>query len=545
MRIIRLKLKINVSKYLKTTARQYGFDDPGFVEDLFALLRLKGNGIPTTSRIEKLAAYLNKNNKDVSLIGLRLLLNKRRLILESLVKIPYFHGLSKLPDTTAATERLILQFRTMYYKVRAAQCLSCDLISTCDFGKQYSSVIKDIRKVIDPDYEKKVHKDCPELPAIEGLNQFAIGFSALAKTVSNAPEKKAAEMEQHPSYNTPRTTPPPPAASTNEVEGQVDILEQEMAEESLMVDDEDPEDVGDGVVHLDGMEDKPNQHADVEYMGDHNSQSLCSPTEKLIKDLTVKQLMVFELGSKFTKEMQHSVKRKFAPTPELNQSKDSANIEKVSDLTQLVTNQHALPEEVFDKKLANKSLQKNRNLKTQSKKKKLYLLVDNSSSMTKFLGGSSQFQLFTRGALATLFALSIVRRLEEDKGTAYLRFFTGNVSPLYKAEKAEEYEELRNFIGSASFISGSTDIVQVVSVAQKDMKEKGHNMSDVEILLITDCEDSIGEQELKDAIAGAEFNVLDVAGVGSHASTILKAAANRYYKADQNAASLNEIVKLL
>ena len=82
MRITRLKLNTDVSAYLKQYTKRFGFDDHGFVEDMFTLLRLKGAGLPSKARIEKVSAYIAKKEK-MAKESIVLLITKRKMIFRS------------------------------------------------------------------------------------------------------------------------------------------------------------------------------------------------------------------------------------------------------------------------------------------------------------------------------------------------------------------------------------------------------------------------------------------------------------------------------
>ena len=55
MRIIRVRLDKSVTKRLNEFRTTYRISDLGFLEDMFALIRLGGKGIPDTTTVVKLA----------------------------------------------------------------------------------------------------------------------------------------------------------------------------------------------------------------------------------------------------------------------------------------------------------------------------------------------------------------------------------------------------------------------------------------------------------------------------------------------------------
>ena len=163
MRIVRLKIAPDVKTLLAIEAKAFGFDDPGFVEDMYALMKFRGNGLPDKARIKFLSTALSVKYKQ-SVIGFNLLLTKRKMLLDKLSKIPLFPALAQLSDRIEACRRILQNFSDMHRKTRQAQCITCHLLTKCQFGKQYSKVMQDITKVIDPDYDTKVHDDCPARP---------------------------------------------------------------------------------------------------------------------------------------------------------------------------------------------------------------------------------------------------------------------------------------------------------------------------------------------------------------------------------------------
>jgi uncharacterized protein with von Willebrand factor type A (vWA) domain len=287
------------------------------------------------------------------------------------------------------------------------------------------------------------------------------------------------------------------------------------------------------------------------YDGRNAANHVCQVTEKLIDDLTVKQLAIFELGNKFSKELQEQKQGKFKPTTEVEEDKRTRTIERVSDVQKITPSQHGLPEEVFAAKQDKKMLVKTEHLKQEENKKILYILQDNSGSMGGQVGFSSGGRsschgLYTRGSLSQLFSFGIARRVRDDKGTLFHRFFAGAPSELREARgKANDFEAMLEWIRSASFDEGSTDIDAAVKAAVADIKRGGGSLELSEILLITDCEAELDASKFPALLQGCELNVLDVAGNGSKEHAVLKAVATKYYKVNESAANVSKLVELI
>src|SRR5688572_7371924 len=146
MRIIRLKLQPKVEQYIKLLPRKYKMQDASFIEDVYALVKLRGNGLPDDARSEQIAEHYSKTRK-IGVSMLRILVKKRRQVLKSISSTGLFSSFAKgivKENELEFTESLLLTFRKLHRKLRQAQCMSCALMSQCDFGKQYASKVRNI-----------------------------------------------------------------------------------------------------------------------------------------------------------------------------------------------------------------------------------------------------------------------------------------------------------------------------------------------------------------------------------------------------------------
>ena len=532
MRLVRLKIDKEVKALLRVRTRSLGIDDPGFTEDVFALLRLRGNGLPSKERISKMAEAASKKRKGVNAMSLTLLMGKRKMTFLSMLRLPYFHALAALNNPIEATERFITKMKMLYYKARAAQCSGCNLLTNCAFGQQYGSVMKDITRVIDADFSKKAHPNCPVLPEISGVNQrYAAMMQAMLMAQANqTPEQEVMKRQGQ-----------MPAAMEKLIEAVNNAPDVVPMEDNEVLDLRDPDEDSDSF-HLPGDMSIGSGY----YDSVHNANRVCEVQERLIEELSVANLALFQLGQKFSHEMTAQKKGKFKPTATVEVDKQQDKMEKVSDITKLTASQHGLPVEIFEHRLEKKTLVKTQHGKQEHKKQLLYLLIDNSASMSSFIGASSR-GLYTRGSLAFLFAMAIIRRVRDDGGIVFLRFFSGGPGPLKTAKTPEEFDALLDFVATASFRSGSTDIARVVRQACDDVTAAQDDLSRTEILLITDCENHIDANEVKLTLKKAELNTLDVAGgsINSSSAQALKSISQKFYKANEAAANVSDIVKLV
>ncbi len=553
MRTVRLKLQPEVKELLAEKARRFGIDDPGFAEDMFSLLRLKGSGIPDKDRAKAMVRFLAKKFSR-SEVGLGLIFHKRLMVLKKLIAMPYFKALTMLNDPMAALERMLATFRSLYLKNRQAQCLTCSYLRNCDFGKQYGATMHDVTKVLDPDYSKKVHKDCPVLPEIDSLNQMFAAQRAMAEILA-----KAAKLP--PQSRTDATKIGAPSNALPLVEE----MESKLKEAAL----DAIEDAADNDLDADGAASDALTYGDVGYgkgdalTGTHSGSRYCSATEAFLTSLTAQKMAYYEIGRKLSLMLDATKAGKFKPVAEIAKDERQAQMTSMSDLTRLAANQHGLPKEVFEARADKKQLVKRENLSPEGKKQLLYLLVDNSGSMGSQIGGVHG--LVTRGSLASAFCGALLRRVGLDGGIVFLRFFDGDVSALYEARQKDDFTPLETLVSLASYNGHSTNLLRAINTATTDIKAANaqSELARAEILLITDCEDAFDEKQLRSALQGYETNILDVSGMSairakaqaadpsavipklSNVQDVLKKVATKYYSVNQDEPDLSKMVALL
>lgn len=532
MRIVRLKLKPDVSKLLAVIARENALPDPGFIEDVFALMRLRGNGIPDKTRIDAMAHVIATKIGQRE-VGINLLLSKRKMMLDRLVQLPYFLALSSQTDLIDSCRRLMVTFRTFYKKVRQAQCLTCNYKPNCDFGKQYGGSVAKITNVIDPNYSKKVHPDCPVRPEIDSTNQLVQAMQKMQQML-NKQSKAAVAAAQAADPNGGNIQ-----GAQQAIEDMDDpTLDADVSDEQL-----DPEESGDYM--MPDSEASPGQS--IGFKTSFTAQHFCTITEQYVKDVSMGQLVIYELGSKLDIALQGREVEDFKPVPYTAKDKDPDHIKSVTEIAKVQSSQYALDDEVFEAKLMKKELVKHEFKEPQSKKKLLYLLVDSSGSMSTGIGhGGSAGNVFTRGSLATVLCMALVRKVARDEGICYARFFEGSPGPLNQAVRKDEFPQLEKWVADNDYNGGGTSIISALKAAARDIKnaDKDSPLAKSIILLITDGDDWMKRDDVKKVIGESELHVLDVAGGGR--STIneeLKASATKYFKADESVPDINKLVR--
>jgi uncharacterized protein with von Willebrand factor type A (vWA) domain len=554
MRVIRLKLKSDVRAFLEGFCQRYKISDRNFVEDVFSIVRLKGNGLPDVARAERLANFFSQAKK-TSLVITKAHVNKRIQVLRQMIKTGVFQnfvsGKSSLNDMEF-TESLLSGFVKLHSKLRQSQCMTCMFMNDCAFGKQYGAKVRDITVVQDPDYTKKVHPSCPQAPQIDLVNQLgsATGF---ANGLAEDEDKQASMM-----------------AATESAQGglpledgsQVPIDKQEMqqmleAEEAAIkaqiqadsdlesLDDESEDFMSSVGTNSAG---KTIKHYDARHRG---GQSVVLD-EAMINRLKVSQLMIYELSMKLESLLAKHKQGTFRNTDKLTKERKQDTIKSVSDVSKLVPNQHAQDEDVFNVKLVKKQLIKKQQTEPQSKRQLLYLLIDVSGSMRISAGLSNAMGFITRASLAASFSIALSRRVLDDGGILFARAFAGSVGPLYECKEKEKHAQFERAMADCNFNGGGTDIFSALHWAHTDITTNKGDIAKAEILIITDACDRFQEghiKKLREMFKDVTLNTLDVTAGDSTrldgAAKQLDELSDSYMKIDPTKNNLADMVQLV
>lgn len=546
MRIVRLKIIPAAEVLLADLSTRHGISDPGFTGDIFALLRLRGSGLPDPARRKKLAQRLSVTSK-IPELHLSIIINKRAQLLKQLAALPYFLALSSGRSTLEATERLLLYLRRLYYKRRQSLCMTCALMAQCDFGKQYGGLVKDIRHVVDADFAKKVNPACPALPEIDYTQQISAAVVYLEQLHGPAGQQ---------AVNTAKSIIPlgTPYAVKQATQDLPDIapLQSALDELKRQVDpEEDSEEEPDAESDFVPLG-SPGFARGSQYTGGHTGDHLVQITEAVIDKLTASHLALFELGRKLDSAMGSEAKGKFRPTEVLATKKDDATLSNMGELQRLQTAEHALPEKLRNARIVRKEARIRQDKEPETKKALLYLLIDNSGSMSTQLGqrSASGLQFISRGGLSTAFALAVSRRVQKDRGLLYVRFFTESPGHLLICRGDADFESVRNKMSLACYNGAGTDIMKALTAVQADILAAKDELAKAEVLLISDTADHFDKAAVQKAVAGIEFNILDVSGAAkgqplSHVQQALKDCALKYYRVDSAEPDIEKLVKLL
>ena len=530
MRLIRHKLQTPTKVLLKELASDLNteFD---YVIDLYALMTNGGGGIPSEDRLARMIPLIAKKSS-ASEVNTGIFAKLRRRQLRQIVSDPLFHAFGQQTSKVTGLRMYITASIEISLKAQQAKCKTCPHLAACAFGTEYGATFNDPAKVLDPNFKNKVHPDCPDFPAIERTNQIAGSVNVIRHMFSPQGEEDKKLLKQMPAENNAAD-----ALAAGRADSALSEATDELDEGSLEEDSEDD--------NFDPEDDTP-FYAGMSGAGKARSlrrlfTNLSAENYKaLIASLTQTKFLLWELGRKFSVALSSKGKGKDVKAESINHSTREEKMERHSDITSIVPTQHGLPEEVFKAKLEKKELVKVQHRRPEKKRKIVYLLIDSSGSMKGFLshdGRPTKRTIFTRNALSSVFASAMIRKVEEDDGYAFVRFFGGCTTQCFIGRDKASFALLRRQVASNNYNGGGTDICHSVSVATQDIAKAAFpDVSKSEILLITDCQDSFDASKLKEALGTSELNVLDVSG-GSFktlgVSGLLKATAAHYYKVDE------------
>ena len=111
MRLIRYTMTASVKAVIIETANEHRLE-PDYALDLFALLRLKGSGLPTDDRIKKMARYRSKKEK-VSELTMSIVMKKRVAALRNIANNAIFAGYKTASDPVTAFRGLVVSLDTL------------------------------------------------------------------------------------------------------------------------------------------------------------------------------------------------------------------------------------------------------------------------------------------------------------------------------------------------------------------------------------------------------------------------------------------------
>lgn len=500
----------------------------GLVMDIYALVKNKGKGIPALSRARKIAKAIDPKN-----MLMEQEVRKRLLVLRKFAGTAYVRALFKEKDPVEAVDRLIGTFKSVYAKVRASQCVTCQLLQQCHFGQQYQNLTSD-QILQDPDFNRQAHQDCPMRPDNRLASQLVIAHAVLkflsqkevaAFLAANLKKNGASASQQALANNLPADMQAAEVVAENEA------------------------DVGDGAdpAVSGGAGCGTGREFDATFTGSNYSRTF----EDLVKQISASDMAIFELARKFGTAFDNLAKEKKLLTNLPDKDERQEKMQSYNELLEMLPSQNALPAEVLDAKLDNKELLVRKYTKPDQRKQIFHIILDVSGSMSERVGANVH-HFVTKANLASALSLATIRRQKVEGSMVFMRFFAGTCDRLKSAKSEQEFADVARQVGLGDFNGGSTDIQCAIKTAVKDIRENAVGIKELkkaEILLITDGQSQLDENSLKADLKGIELHTLHVQqkenaavqNIGDPAS-ILQRLSTTFMQVDKNALDLDKIV---
>ncbi len=547
MRIIRLKLQPAVREVLEEITNRYSIEDTGFTEDLFSLFRFRGAGLPTDERLEQISEVYAKETKQFRGVVM-MHMRKRRHTLTELSRLSLFKSLciDSEDEPTVAVTRILQVFREFSRKRRQATCMSCHLRSKCDFGKQYGEVAADASRVIDPNYKTKVHEDCPDLPKIEASNQLYEELQKLKQMNPTTAQGQAMAKLTTGGEQFMEAV----VKAAEAFEGDSSFSEER---DGYQQEDDDLEDQAENAnPNFDGAPAGKGNSGP----GTHAGKHFAKVNEDFVRNLSAKSLQLFEMGRKLDEMLKAELGDKFKPTPEIANREQQKKIQESNEVTRVHSSQFALDDDHFDAKLVKRDMDVRTYEKPETKKHLLYVIIDESGSMNGAICDGNRYSFLTRMQVSNTLTGALCKRIGDDGGMMFVRYFSDNPGPMMQARKKNEFPVLLHDIINSDGNGGGTRIIRALQQAHADITTSADLISKAEILLVSDMDDSFSPQDIawiqqnlaKTAVGNVPLNVLNVNAHGGsygNAHDVLPKIANKYMQVNPKSLDLEGIVELV
>ena len=179
---------------------------------------------------------------------------------------------------------------------------------------------------------------------------------------------------------------------------------------------------------------------------------------------------------------------------------EARHIRNMTDITRIYTYQHILPEEIFLRKVADRTLwvpyakeptyrsfpSHENAYDPDARKQKVYLLLDTSSSMG----------LKNRIHLAKAIVYYFLKKNMLELGSISLRTFDTKIGELHVADDRESFHALISYAMRLHTLGNGTAMAKAISQAVKDIRESPQGTG-TEILIVTDGACLLDEAEMR------------------------------------------------
>ena len=566
MRVIPVKLtSANLRTAISDMRQSLRIPDRGYIEDLFCLVRRKGLGIPDADLLNKVCDMQAKSS-GLSRSLMRMMGKVRVANLRKIVDSAFFKQTYTSSNPLEALKMYLHATVSSGLTTQRVRCGVCKLNTKCQFHAKYSKVELKSLKVASPeDVKNLVPEECPDKPSSDAeslIKESADPISTIVGAGSSGGLIQMAQLniiagikeEAGGIYN--------PFDVTDEDEEAIARYEQLAQKDTGLIDKAVVESPLDDSKQLTVGGGKFLKYYDVDHTGIPPIQFHSTEIEDLSKSAAAFMILAQKLNS----IVDGMSSKKFKPTSELTHDSKEKQIEQVSDAVKASLTTHALPDDIFNAKVAKKQVTFKKYEKVDERQKAFYVVPDFSASMTVVMGEVGGIR-YTRSAITSAIALAMLSRVMKEGGVFFLRGFAAAPSPTLLYVNAKEpdaqlrYEAARQYIMSCMYDGGGTRVDSAIRAAANDITDaRGVNklLSESEIMLITDADDrQLNKADvianLRKTLGEIVLNVIDVSPIDSYVPQVqetmskykkgLQSIADSYFLAKSKSLNLEEMME--
>jgi len=332
-----------------------------------------------------------------------------------------------------------------------------------------------------------------ELPHEEKVK---ILLEVISKFLDSFFKQKIAEKRKKEQQNKKQDEPEKSKEESQEEQEREDSVFKELEDELASLSPHDKSDIADGESLHDSI-------GNFSGSGDQDKGQPLYTKKDYLRDLPGIANTLYRKGHKDILDLAHNFDAVFKDvdsTDVRDQHYGTAfryrRMRSLSDMRYMKFVDLVLDEDEFDSKLAQKSFIIKQPEERYQKRQLLYILADISGSM------HGNRALFMQAVM-----IALGKDILKNKGTIYFRWFDNSCSSLIKITSNLEWAKYLSYIVNVN-IGGGTYLVNALQTAGKDLDYSEEIVDDVEVLVITDGDESISKEVVAETLGEVNSHVV-------------------------------------
>lgn len=497
MRTIPLRIGPVLQQAIKqlASATLYPVD---LVEDMYALLRLKGVVFPTEDQEEKLIDYYADENRYGKMA--QVLFKRRLAMLKMMAKKPIMMAAINMLKNHSPMDVLTSLMESLRASELAAIghcCAGCKYINQCQTGTMVKNWnIANIRTIVTHLSKLSRHVDCPQeaeistaINSLASISEQAANMAGDTATSQEITPQQAQNFAQWQDDQQAQAAAPPEFADDD----------NEVFWGLTGADEGDDEWLRANFQDDDGSAGFSRDAAGRRGLSPATIRPLASWLSNQNNNLIIYQFArILEKAMLVRKAEGDAVSRK--TVEEVSHERTTGRITDVTQATKLTATEQARPDDVREHRIATGEADIRQFSETIKKPQLIYILVDVSGSM-----GMGQIQMpsvpipATRRMLVYAFTAALLLRSRTEGGAAFIREYEGRPHGLMVVDPDEPqtYQRaLAKFMNGQETWGGGTNLQNALDAAFTDLETGVLKYSPKDLLVLTDGEDGISDEKV-------------------------------------------------